>query len=387
MNFTPAWERTLGKLVNSVAISANGKIAVAGTYYYPYPGTTSNVTEGRYGAYAFDAAGAELWKDEYDGNEGVYAVAVSGDGGVAASGGLLSGGRHSEPGTPNRGLLRAFQANGARLLDFNQITTRVNYIALSHDGAVLAAVTLGGDLLVFRRQAGGQFQAVAQHPVTGGPRLDMVAVHPSGAWLIACGRKGKLHLVELDASGVKRTHTWTAPGKPRFLACALASTSDEFLAGGENKVYLFSKTSMTRPAGPRYLDQFDTPDGGTSDDLRWLAISPDGKFVSLVQNLGNDAAGIILGLKNDDGQLTETWRKTLNHNPNSTSIDAAGKLVTAADGHPVGTPGTYYLFRVSDGQKLGEFATSDMNWPLVLSADGGSAAGGSDNGKMYYFKL
>ena len=74
------------------------------------------------------------------------------------------------------------------------------------------------------------------------------------------------------------------------------------------------------------------------------------------------------------------------HNPNSTSMDAAGTLITVADGHPVGTPGTFYLFDAATGAKLMEFPTNDdMNWPMVLSADGTSAVGGSDNSNVYYF--
>jgi hypothetical protein len=380
------WNKQLSHFVNSVAISNNGGLVAAGTYYYPYPGTSSNVTEGTFGTYCFDSAGTQLWKDEYSGNEGVYTVAASGDGQVVASAGLLSGGRHAaNHSVPNLGLVRAFTANGTRLLDYSGFGTRVNSVALSQDGSVLAGVTLAGQLFVFSGQ--GTFPATPALPLASGPRLDMVAVHPSGQWLVACGWRGKVHLVTLNGGSVGQIFTWTAPNPGlKFLTCALAASSDSFVVGGRNKVYLFSKASMTAGAGSRYVDQFDTPTGGTSEDVRSVAISSDGKLISVVQNLGYDLTGLLLVLSNNNGNLTELRPpQTLQHNPNSTSIDSAGKFITVADGHPVGTPGTYYLFRASDGTGLWEFPTSEMSWPMAMSGDGASACGGSDNGMVYYF--
>ena len=72
------WKHTLPTLVNSVAISDDGSLVAAATYYYPYPGTTKPRTDGKFGTYVFDAHGNELWRDLYEGNEGLYSVAVSG---------------------------------------------------------------------------------------------------------------------------------------------------------------------------------------------------------------------------------------------------------------------------------------------------------------------
>jgi WD40 repeat protein len=378
------WKQKLAYLVNSVAISKDASRVVAGSYYYPYPGTTSNVTEGTYGTYCFDSSGNQIWKNEYDGNEGIYNVAISGNGQVAAGGGLLTGGRHADPGVPDNGVIRAFDAsNGNVLLNFTNFRTRTNSVSLSEDGSVLAGATLGGDLYVFFRQ-GASYKLPPARPIQAGQRLDCVVVHPSGQWLVACGQKGKVHLITLANGAVSKIYSWTAPAKPEFWSCALSVTGEWAVVGGRNKVYLLSKDSMKSGHNP--VAQYDTPNGGTSEDVRWVAMSADGSFITVVQNLGFDEAGLLLGLTNKNNQLSKTWkRKVVSHNPNSTSIDAAGKYVTVADGHPIGTPGSFYLFRASDGAKLWEYDTPDMNWPMVISADGTAAVAGGDDSFVYYF--
>jgi hypothetical protein len=83
---------TLGNMVNAVALSSDGTKIAGASFYYPYSGTASLNTHGIYGTYFFDNNGNMLWKDEFTGDEGVYAVDVSQDGRIVASGGLLSGG-------------------------------------------------------------------------------------------------------------------------------------------------------------------------------------------------------------------------------------------------------------------------------------------------------
>jgi WD40 repeat protein len=383
------WKKKLDFLVNSVAISNDGAVVAAGTYYFPYPNHQgANVTDGTFATHVFDAKGTLLFTDPHTGNEGVYSVAVSGDGKVIAAGGLFSGGMApSDPTTPSKGLVRAYNVDSTRVVDFTGVNTRVNSVSLSSDGTVLAAVTLAGELLLWVN-AGGGFPA---NPIVvvppGGPRLDMVCVHPSGQWLVACGRKRTVHFVDVTAAGGPKLTTWNPPPPRRLLACAIAATADTFVVGGENRIYVFTKASMTAPGGAQPIAQRAVPEGGTKDDLRWLAVSPDGKLITVVANLGNDIGGYLLTLSHNNGQLQEVRRpQVLWHNPNSTSMDAAGKFITVADGHPIATPGTFYLFEAATGKKVMEFETpDDMNWPMVISADGAAAVGGSDNSHVYYF--
>ncbi len=381
------WDKSLGHLVNSVGVSNNGSLVAAGTYYFPYPHAPSQSTQGTFGTYRLDSAdGSIIWKDEYVGNEGVYAVAASADGQFVASGGLLTGGKHGANPAVTKGLVRAFDATGNRLLDYSGLNARVNFVALSQDGSILAGVTLDGQLFVFSRS--GTFPAAPAFPIASGPRLDMVAVHPFGRWLVACGRQGKVHLVTLNAGAVAGVFTWTAPAPRDFLACAIAATSNAFVVGGNNKVYLFTKDSMTNGPHPQFVDQFDTPNGHTSQDVRWVATSADSRVISVAQNQGNDDKGLLLRLSNQSGSLTQVGQPIqLRHNPNSTSIDSAGTFITVADGHPIGTEGVYYLFRASDGSKVSDFVLPEMSWPMVISGDATVACAGSDNGNVYYFQI
>jgi len=381
------WSKQLSNnsFVNSVAISPNGNHVVTGTYYFPYPGTTRRNTHGRYATYCFDQQGNQLWKDEYEGNEGVYALAISGDSRVAAAGGLYSGGSGAPPQIPDRALLRAFNvANGSLLLDYTTISTRVSSVALSQDGSVLAAVDLVGGLYVFVGSAAG-FPVQPSRPFfPTARRLYSVAVHGNGQWLAACGDRGRVHLLTISQQGnISQPFTWIAPDRVPFLSVAIANTGDFFVVGGGNVVYLFTRSSMIAGTGP--VARFNTPTGGTPQDVRWVAISGDGSLVSAVQNMGRDETGLLLTLSNTGGALNSKWQQPLDHNPNSTSIDTAGQYVTAADGHPVGTPGKFYLFNASNGTKLWDYSTNNMNWPMAICGNGTAAAAGSDNGTLYYF--
>jgi len=87
---TPKYRRVLTpNMVNSVAISDDGSRVVGCYYYYPYPGTTIKDTSGEFCAYCSDANGNRLWSDQYVGVQGVFAVEISGNGKVAAAGGIL----------------------------------------------------------------------------------------------------------------------------------------------------------------------------------------------------------------------------------------------------------------------------------------------------------
>src|SRR5262245_59860906 len=111
------WNKDLGHFVNSVGVSNDGGLVAAGTYYFRDPGTENDSTEGTFGTYCLCKSGNELWRDEYQGNEGVYAVATSADGPIVASGGLLTGGLHGANPDATKSLVRAFDAHGNRLLD------------------------------------------------------------------------------------------------------------------------------------------------------------------------------------------------------------------------------------------------------------------------------
>jgi outer membrane protein assembly factor BamB len=381
----PKWQHQLSSstssFVNWVAISNDASRIIADTYYYPYPGTTSNDTHGMFGAYCFDSAGKLLWADDFEGDEGVFSVAISGDGRVAAAGGLFTGGAYSD--RPDSGLLRAYDAsNGKRLLDYPG-RRRINYIALSDDGAVLAAVS-ASKLYVFVRK-NGSFAVDPAIPVGGGGFLDCVAVHPSGQWVVACDRGGNVYLVTIVKGTVQQTYKWTAPERMPFLSVAISKDNESFVVGGGNAVYLFTRGSMMK-AIPSPIAQF-TPGSvalNTRQDVRWVAISGDGGFVTSAEN--QQQTGLLRGLSYRDGQLSETWNHALNRNPNSTSMDSEARYVTVADGNPVGTHGNFYLLDGASGRELWRFETTNMSWPMFINSYGSGIAAGSDTGDLYFFE-
>jgi hypothetical protein len=385
-------------MVNTTAISDDGSRAVGGTYFQHYLGTTRVRTDGTFGTYCYDTAGAgtRLWADEYQGNKGIYAVAISGDGTVAAGGGLLTKGRFL-PFQPKKGLLRAFDvATGNRLLDSSNFPDRVNAVSLSRNGSVLAAVA-ESRLYVFLRSATGLFSTPPQMIDLDG-YSQSVAVHPSGNWLAACDQLGNVYVFTITAGVVDPPATWTAlePINPtllhslkfpvKFNFVSVSRAGDFLTAGGGNFVYLFTVASL-QSAIPGPVARYTSFDASGGHNVRFVAISDNGGFVTTVVN-DEDAAGNgtgrLIKLSPAAGVLNEDWRAPLHHLPNTTSIDSSGTRITAADGYPDNVPGTFYLFD-NTGVKLWEHATAKMNWPLFISANGSGMVGGSDDNSLFFF--
>jgi hypothetical protein len=103
--------------------------------------------------------------------------------------------------------------------------------------------------------------------------------------------------------------------------------------------------------------------------------------------VGNAATAGKLFLFADQGTSgKQLWQKPTKRNPNSTSMDSAGQYITAADGYPDKTPGDFYLFGAA-GNALGSFQTSNMSWPMQISANAAAIAAGSDDSNIYYFPV
>jgi WD40 repeat protein len=233
--------------VNSAAISDDGQRVVGGTFIHDYP--NSSMVHGTFGTFAYDGAGNQLWADMLSAWDGVFAVAISGDGSVAAGGGYF---------TKTRGLLKILDgATGAALLDSTSgspsIQGRVNIISLSRTGNVAAAAANG--LHVFIKSGASYTAAVSATPASDSKyktalgRVSAVSVHPDGTWLAACNQDGQILIATIGAGKVKRTFLWQAPEEAvnsklpssptapvRFLSVAISSQADSFVAGGSDVV-------------------------------------------------------------------------------------------------------------------------------------------------------
>jgi len=421
MRKKPKWARKLSKTawVNNIAITDDGARVVGGTFIHQYkkkgghslPPTPNR--HGTFGIYAYDSRGKRLWSDTYAGWDGIFAVGISGDGQVAAAGGWYD---------KKRGLMRIYDGNTGHLqFDFqDKKLKRVSIISLSSDGGVVAAAA--NKLYVFVRKAGAY--VLADHPDFSDAfkgKVTAVAVHPSGSWLVACDKTGHVLLATLSGGMVKRTWRWAAPKQhidPNnvsslrvpvpFLSIQVARRSDAFAVGGGDFVYLFTRNGFRRKKPTRTYNtssQLDagqrTPKGNTlrrsaAENVRWLAISNDGSFISTVVNrlTGGAHTGLVLAYKRN--AAAPALKIPVPHNPNGTSVDGAAKYVAAADGFcgtpwvkPPDPPGTacdsaLYLFDAK-GNKLWEFPTLNMNWPISISADGSAVATGGDDGNLRYF--
>ena len=384
-------------MVNSVAISDDGTRAVGGTYYYNYEKTTRDRTDGRFGTYCYDTAGTgtRLWANEYNGDQGIYAVAISGDGSIAAGGGLLREEREN-PFRAARGVLRAFEvATGKRLLNFTGLSNRITSVSLSGNGRVLAAVAKRR-LYVFTRNSSGSFSGPQTIQLRG--YSPSVAVHPTGRWLAACDQKGTVYAATISGGVVNPPARWIIreprnPGNPqsqkfevKFNCVAVSRAADVIAVGGGDFVYVLTLASI-QGNPPRHDGRFTSFDAAGSHNVRWVAISDNGSFVTAVIN-DEDAAGRDIGqllkLSHGGGNLNEAWRRQLDHNPNSTSMNSAGTLITASDGYPNDVPGTFYLFD-ANGNELWRHGTTMMCWPMVISARGAGISGGSDANEFFFF--
>jgi len=398
------WSKNLSHSfwVNSVGISNGAGRVVAGTFFHDYknPGSGPN-TKGTFGTYCYDANGTQLWGDEFEGMDGVFAVAISGDGEIAAAGGW-----HDQ----NKALLRAYDATtGSSLLNYTEIQNRVSCVSLSDDGNVLAAAA--DDVYLFIK-TDTAFPSTPVRMGIAGPAnnfISSVALDPGGKWLAACDTNGHVYLGVISGSNI-RNYVWPAPQVPLdpsnpgagtafvpFLAIQVAKENRSFVVGGGNLVYLFDVDQMLEDPVNYEPIKYDTRDANTtpgtpgrttaSENVRWVAISGDGAFVTAVANRLNAEkqarAGLLVALSLKNGQLCKAWDKALDRNPNSTSINAAGTYVSLADGYPLDTPGKFCLFDAS-GNERWSYPTSNMNWPMVVSPCGAGIAAGGDDGNVYY---
>jgi WD40 repeat protein len=379
----PKWVVSLNpkEYVNSTAISGSGALVVAGTFFHSYKSTDllpdGAPAEGSgpdtFGTYCFDLNGKQLWADNFTGYEGVYCVGISDDGSTAASGGWYS--NH-----PFQGFLRAFStANGARILTYLVADSRINTLALSKDGTTLVA---GGASLYLFQQSGGVFSATPGVLKLTGNRnsVQALSISPDGSAIVMGDAQGTVYLIQNNNGKIGQVYRWSSPELKTVHSVALAGKGSWFaVVGASQYVYLF--TADTIKSG----NYFAVYDFGTPVRAGWVAISDAGDFLSAVCNDGQK--GLVYGLQKNNNQLQLLWsspRPTL-ANPNSTSVDSAGKYVSVADGYPDGTPGHFYLFDGPTGNPLWQYGTSNMSWPMFISSSGTGIVAGSDLGSVYYF--
>jgi len=369
----PRWKKSPipKQYVNSVAISADAGTVVAGTYFFPYAAgvkhSPADATLITVGTFAWNAKGKSLWQDKFPATEGVYWVALSRDSTWAASGGRTA---------PAQGFVYAYDvASGNRVLAYNT-AVRVNMVALSGDASYLVA---GADETYLFSRSGASWGGPQKLPCAPGDSVVAVAISADGAWIVAGTFKGSVILVpnKLGAFGAPSS---CQLGSGSIHWAAISGDGSTFAAAaGDSKVHWFKTASFAAAKAPAWSAPLTGCKG-----CRSVAVCDDGSLVSAAANAGSGGKVFLFANKGTSGTLL--WTQPTKRNPNSTSIDAGGKYVTAADGYPDGTQGDFYLFR-ADGTPAGSFKTSNMSWPMQISANGSAIAAGSDNASIYYFPV
>jgi WD40 repeat protein len=373
-NKKPVWKKNpipKGKklYVNSIGISGDGQSVIAGNYFHDYS-KTANHTPGTdpfftVGTFLYSAKGALQWKDTFQSTEGVYWAALSRDGSCAASGGLVSFGK---------GFIFAYNAaNGNKTLAYNT-NSRVNRVALSGDGTYL----VGGShsIYLFKRN-GANWSAPQIIPCNTGDSVVSVDISDDGQWIAAGTYDGYVMLIKNSNGLPSAPVTWQQPGGSIYWV-AMASGGSALVAGARNATtYCFNTADFSGTFAPAWNVKLT---GCTRCGC--VAISADGSLVSAVGNTAK--TGKIFLYSNQGNSAKQLWSGNTSHNPNSTSLDAAGKWVTVADGQPDGTPGAFYLYDAT-GNLQWTHKTSNMSWPMQISANATGIAAGSDDSYVYYF--
>jgi WD40 repeat protein len=394
----PQWSKLLSasSWVNQVAISDDGRRVIGATFTHDYQTKARGPNRpGIYGTSAYDIVGNLLWNNSFSGWDGVFAVAISGDGKTAAGGGWAS---------PGHAFLQVYNAvTGGVKLNVTTIPARVNCVSLSRDGGVLVAAA--DTVYVYVKDAAEVYQPQNNLPLNAqinqffGGFVSAVAVHPDGTWLAACGKGGTVLVATIANCGITAVFTQVLKElvnpvvsltdlKPvPFLSIAVAEQSGEFIVAGGNSVFQSSLADMMAGTMPVRYEASDAsaPRSQTMiiENVRWAAITADGRFFVTVANrlTGSARSGVVLAF--NKGITDAAWKLPLSRNPNGISMDRAGQYVAVADGYPVGIAAAFYLFDKS-GNKLWEFATSNMNWPVAVSPDASAIAAGGDDGVLYY---
>jgi hypothetical protein len=356
--------------VNSVAISADASTVVAGTYYFPYaPGakhSPADISPITVGTFAWNAKGKLLWKDEFSATEGVYWVALARNASWAASGGRTA---------PAQGFVYIYNAStGSRVLTYNP-KVRVNMVAFSSDASFLVA---GADAVYLFSRTGSSWSAPQVLPLAAGDSATAIAISADGQWIVVGTFTGSVILVRNTGGNFGAPVSWTLGGTIHWVAMS-ADGSTFAAAASSSKALYFKTASFPATKAPAWTAALAGCAG-----CRSVALSDDGSLLSAVGNAGTGGKVFLFSDQGASGK--QLWSQPTKKNPNSTSIDSAGKYVTAADGYPDKTPGDFYLFAAS-GSPQGSFQTSNMSWPMQISANAAAIAAGSDDSHIYYFPV
>ena len=396
----PSWQKTpqAGLQVNSVAVSPDGALTVGGT--------SSEFGTGQFNFYGYNASGSQLWSVPVTAanvTQGIFWVAVSDDKRFAACGGETS---------KTCGFLCILDAStGSILFQDNNLPARVNQLTFSSDGTLLLA-DFQHELRLYHYASGSTVAPVWSLSDSMALSADfssysaVLAPNGSRVWVGAINHNvkpaytGMVPPTALDngkfgaatsyqqAQGVMRVVTTTDGA---YAAAALHDGSCAFFQAVQPGTAFVYKPTLSGLNIAYAIAITETP----------------AKELVIVVGANQGEAGVLyrVDAKQTASEIANypiwapvlKWSKPVQYavNPGVT-LDAAATLVSATDGKPdeinggsnqKESPGNFYLFDACSGQQLWQYGTKLMNWPMMLTPDGKTAVGGSDDGSIYYWKL
>ncbi len=393
----PIWHKEPhpGYYINSVAVSADGGVIAAGTFFHTYsssstssaaklaqrqagssaPASAPSPSEyGTFGTYVWDGAGNLLMQSEFNGWQGVYWVDVSADGTTVASGGWYSG-------SPSyQGFIAAYDVSSGATQLFFQMSARGNVVALDGSGSLLLA---GADLgYLFARGSDGHFGALPQtiSPTASGDTVLVTALSSTGNIGMLGSYQGEVMLVAISAGVAGTPVRWQLPNSAYLHFAALSSDgSMAYVGANDGNLYAISVANFMQSPGAMWSASL--PAGATT--IYGVACSSNGGVSAAAGNASEGGVVAYFADKYNNGAMY--WKDLTAHSPNSVSMDSSGQWVALADGHPDNTPGCFYLWSALGGALQWILPTSDMSWPIKISANASLVVGGSDNGVVYAF--
>lgn len=388
--------------MNSVALSADGQRCLFGT--------SNEYGTGQFAVYCYNGDGTQRWKSPIGAagaTQGVFWVALSADGKVAAAGGKTA---------TDVGFLTAYRSDdGSELLKLTALPNRVNQVALSADGGLLLAV-FQNSVQLYRLGLEGYALVSSQDlaPLACGScgMSEDGTMAVVGGIVYSDGDKsgasytpntGQVAAFRIKDDQLAPLGTWDAPSE--VLRVAMTAGGAHWGAGlSDGSCALFNGAQAATPlwtynpdpATVSYAYGFDITETGAGRVILACGATVAEPVPAPTPPAPNGVAYAVESVMRDGKAAAKLlWRAPLQYTGNpGICLDREARYVTATDGKPLKTPpgqpvaetpGNFYLFDVTSGAALWTYPTKLMNWPMVITPDGSHVFGGSDTGSVYYW--
>ncbi|MGA2178560.1 MAG: WD40 repeat domain-containing protein [Verrucomicrobiota bacterium] len=401
-NGAPDWNKSLGNSINWLSMSGDGNVIFTGTFAF--------TNWGNFTVASFNKSGTMLWQDNDFTNfyEGVNWTGISRDGQYAAAGGWVATATH-------QGFLRAYATGtGARLLD-DRPPGRVEGIALSTNGTWLVSASedlrlyqlrfLRFPILVWNSKIVPNihvpwwnwlipiwktciFYTPTSTNAPSGDTFHTVAMSGDGHWIVAGGSAGKVRLFENQSNTLVLTELWQTNASTYYAQFVDMTPDGNWFAVAylDGHVEMFNRASFASTDKPVWDYTVNT----TGKKVWSVHVATNGTEVAAASlELGGSGGGIcmIQNKAGSGGTYTPNllWNFPTIKGPNpGLGMDDNNQYVVGADGY--NSAGHFYLLNAVTGAQIWDYATSTMNWPIAISGDGHSIAGGGDSGIVYHWQ-